>query len=168
MAHSSGSTVSRFVGTAIVIWVVRTTAWAQAGTVTVVPGAPTSADFVVVRVHGGDSENCDQPVSGSARAAVIGTQIRITFQSCGVHQGAPVPPCPWNLDVPIGRMPPGDYSIAVTRLLTCVPTSQAFASGAFSVVQGAAPIPVPTLNEGASAVFLLLLGLSGLFLLRHR
>ena len=168
MAHSPGLRVFRCLGVAVVLWVAREIVWAQAGSVTVVPGAPTSADFVVARVHGGDTENCDAPYTGSARATVTGIQIVITFQSCGVHVGAPVPPCPWDLVVPIGRLAPADYSVTVTRELTCVPTSQAFASGAFSVVQGAAPAPVPALSQEAAAAFLLLLGLSGFYMLRHR
>ena len=133
---------------------------AQSGVMTIVPSAPTSADYVDVVINGSDGD-CDPPSRVSA--VVFGQQVRVTIERCGV--GVAVP-CGWTRSVSLGRLQPGIYVVgpaAVQHLCTGGVDTLGEAI-TFSVAEG---VIVPTLGPSTRLVLALFLALGGYLVLRR-
>lgn len=110
--------------------------------VQVIPPHPTTDDSIVLLLSGTWKDSC---VPQAPQVWIVGNHITIATSNPGEICLTVL--SPWQLIVPIARLPSGVYSVTVTYSAPLVPT-QTIGRGTFTVGQSQAPIPISGTTDG--------------------
>jgi hypothetical protein len=96
-----------------------------------VPAAPAPGDEIVLKLSGLWPDGC---VPEASRTALTrnGGAIRVNFDYSGFSGVCTAAVTPWALDVPVGPLAAGSYSVEVTRTRTFMPADRV-GTGSFAV-----------------------------------
>ena len=106
--------------------------------VATIPASPAPDDIVVLHLSGQWPDGC---VPDASRTSLTqeGTTLRVNFNYSGFSGTCTAVVTPWALDVSVGKLAAGTYSVEVTRTQSLLP-AEAIGSGSFTV----APLPEAT------------------------
>jgi hypothetical protein len=85
-----------------------------------VPAAPAPGDHVVLQLGGIWPDGC-VPEASRTLVTRTGSKVDVRFNYSGFSGACTAALTPWSLDVPVGPLDAGEYTVEVSRLLTLVP-----------------------------------------------
>ena len=107
-------------------------------TVATVPASPAPGEPVVLKLTGQWPDGC-VPEAGRTKLLTSGTKLQVNFNYSGFSGACTAAVTAWSLDVPVGPLAEGTWTVEVTRTRTFTPP-EPIGSGTFRV----APLPVST------------------------
>lgn len=105
-------------------------------TVATFPANPAPEDEIVLKLSGQWPDGCI-PETGRTKLTTSGTKLHVNFNYSGIPGPCTAAVTPWTLDVPVGPLAAGTYTVEVTRTRT-FSAPEPVGSGTFSVVPLAA------------------------------
>ncbi len=105
-------------------------------TVATVPADPAPGDEIVLKLSGQWPDGCI-PETGRTKLTTSGTKLHVNFNYSGIAGPCTAAVTPWALDVPVGPLAAGAYTVEVTRTRT-FSGPEPVGSGSFSVTPLAA------------------------------
>lgn len=105
-------------------------------TVATSPAAPAPGDQIVLKLSGQWPDGC-VPETSRTKLTTSGTKLHVNFSYSGFSSPCTAAVTPWNLDVPVGALAEGAYTVQVSRTRTFGP-AEPIGSGSFTVVPLAA------------------------------
>ncbi|MHB1044538.1 MAG: hypothetical protein ACYC4P_00865 [Thermoanaerobaculia bacterium] len=100
------------------------------------PAHPAPGDEIVLKLSGQWPDGC-VPETGRTKLTTSGTKLHVNFNYSGIPGPCTAAVTPWTLDVPVGALAAGAYTVEVTRTRT-FSAPEPIGNGAFSVVPLAA------------------------------